>query len=105
AQTESGEQFQVTESVLQKILHESDRLARRTAWEGYYDTFLDFKNTLATNLATSVKMNVFNMRARRFRSTLEASLFEDNIDPSVLHNLIDTFRKHLPIWHRYWKIR
>jgi oligoendopeptidase F len=105
AQTESGEQFQVTESVLQKILHESDRLARRTAWEGYYDTFLDFKNTLATNLATSVKMNVFNMRARRFRSTLEASLFEDNIDPSVFHNLIDTFRKHLPIWHRYWKIR
>jgi oligoendopeptidase F len=105
AETSSGEKIEITESVLNKILHGSDRLARKNAWESYTDTFLSFKNTLATNLATSIKMNVFRMRARRFNSSLEASLFENNIPPAVFHNLIQTFQKHLPVWQRYWRIR
>ena len=36
-----------------------------SAWEGYTDTYLAHKNTLASNLLTSVKNNVFAMRARR----------------------------------------
>ena len=66
------------------------------------DTYLAFKNTLATNLLTSIKHNVFAMRARRHTSTLEMALFEHNIPVEVFHNLIDTFKKNLPTWHRYW---
>ncbi len=54
----------VTQGTLDKILAGADREARRTAWEGYMDTFLAHKNTLASNLLTSVKYNVFSMRAR-----------------------------------------
>ncbi|RPI21003.1 MAG: oligoendopeptidase F family protein, partial [Chloroflexota bacterium] len=66
---------------------------------------LGFKNTLANNLMTSIKQDVFMMRTRRHRSTLEASLFENNIPVEVFHNLINTFRENLPTWHRYWAIR
>jgi len=68
-------------------------------------TSQDGKNTLASNLITSIKQNVFDMRARRHTSTLEAALFNENIPTDVFHNLIDTFRKNIPTWHRYWGIR
>jgi oligoendopeptidase F len=45
------------------------------------------------------------MRARRHPSTLALALFEHNIPPAVFHNLIDTFRRNLPTWHRYWRVR
>ena len=23
----------------------------------------------------------------------------------MFHNLIETYRKHMPVWHRYWRVR
>jgi oligoendopeptidase F len=100
-----GRQLPVAQSTLDGILHSPDRDARRTAWESYADHYLAYKNTLATNYLTSVKQNVFLMRARRYRSTLEMALFKDGIPAEVFTNLIDTFQQYLPIWHRYWAIR
>lgn len=101
----SGEKHEVTQGSLPGILSRADRDARRTAWESFNDSFLSFKNTLASNLITSVKQNTFKMRARRFSNTLEASLFEHNIPEEVFHNLIDTFKQNLPTWQRYFQIR
>ncbi len=97
--------LKVTQSSFYKILEENDRKARETAWDNYMDRHLEFKNTLSANLATSIKANVFLMRARKHPSSLAASLFENNIPVEVFQNLIDTFKKHLPIWHRYFDIR
>ncbi|MCK5314567.1 MAG: oligoendopeptidase F family protein, partial [Anaerolineales bacterium] len=69
------------------------------------DTHLAYKNTLSSNLATSIKQNTFAARARRHTTTLEASLAEYNIPVQVFHNLIETFRANLPVWHRYFAIR
>ncbi len=95
----------VTQGTLGKILAGADREARRAAWEGYMDTYLAYKNTLAANLLTSVKYNVFSMRARRHASTLEMALAEHNTPVEVFHNLIATFKKNLPTWQRYWRVR
>jgi oligoendopeptidase F len=95
----------VTQGTLGKILAGADREARRTAWQGYMDTFLAYKNTLASNLLTSVKCNVFSMRARRYASTLGMALAEHNTPETVYHNLIATFRENLPTWQRYWRVR
>lgn len=105
AMDSNGAEHEVTQGSLPGILSRSDREARQTAWEHYNDGFLSFKNTLASNLITSIKQNVFMMRARRFSNTLEASLFPHNIPEQVFHNLIDTFKKNLPTWHRYFEIR
>ena len=105
AVSKDGRQLPLTQGTLEKLLTSADREARRTAWENYADTYLAHKNTLANNLITSIKQNVFLMHARCHSSTLEASLFEHNIPVEVFHNLIDTFRKNIPTWHRYWEIR
>jgi len=105
ARTSDGRDLPVAQANFDEILAGPDREARRTAWEGYQDTYLAHKNALAANLATAVKQNIFNMRARRFSSTLEMSLFNNNIPTAVFTNLIETFRKNLPTWRRYWQVR
>ena len=100
-----GKKVQVTQSTLNAILRRPDRQARKTAWENYNDKYLEYKNTLASNLAASIKQNVFNMRVRNFPSSLEATLFNGNVPVEMFHNLLDIFKKNLPLWHRYWKIR
>lgn len=101
----AGSELPLTQSTYQAILDGPDREARRTAWENYNDTYLSFKNSLANNLLTSMRQQIFHMRARNHRSTLEMALFDDNIPVEVYHNLIDTFLKHQSLWHRYWAVR
>ncbi len=105
ATAKDGSLMTVSPLTMRKLLVSSDRGLRRLAWENYCDTHLRFRNTLASNLITSIKQNVFTMRARGHDSTLEAALFEQNIPVEVFHNLIKTFQKNLPTWHRYWAIR
>ncbi len=100
-----GEVVEISQGSFPKILTAPDRELRRTSWENYLDKHLAFKNTLTTNLETSIKQNLFLIRARGHASTLEASLFEHNIPVDVFHNLIGTFQEHLPVWHRYFAIR
>ena len=88
-----------------QLMHLADRTARKTAYQTYMDQYVAHKNTLAANLATSIQANVFLMRARNHKDTLSASLFDLNIPTSVFHNLIDTFKRNLPVWHRYFEIR
>jgi oligoendopeptidase F len=106
AKNKSGKKVEVTQGNYHSTLMEdADRKVRQTAFESYHDKHIEFKNTLATNLATSISANVFNMRARKFDTTLSASLFNNNVPETVFHNLINTFKKNLPVWHRYFEIR
>ena len=103
--TSDGRELRVTQGTLDEILASPDREARRTAWEGFRDAHLAFKNTLGSNLLASMKSNIFTQRVRRYPSSLEGSLFANNIPPQVFHNLIQTVRKNLPVWHKYWRVR
>ncbi len=105
ASDSQGEAVEVAQGTLQTILGEGDREARRSAWESYADGYLSLKHTFASNYNAVVRRDVFNARARRYGSSLEAALFPDNIPPEVFHSLIDTCRRHIPTWHRYWAVR
>ena len=105
AKDSTGKEIDLTQGTYHNILHNPDRKARRIAYVHYMDKYIEHKNTLASNLAHSIKANVFYMRARKHASSLEASLFDLNIPTDVFHNLINTFKKNLPVWHRYFDIR
>ena len=100
-----GKELEISQSTLIQLMGLPDRTGRKNVWEHYMDRYVEFKNTLANNLSTSIKANVFYTRARQHESTLAGSLFELNIPVEVFHNLIDTFKKNLPIWHRYFDLR
>jgi len=95
----------LTQGTYHNLLQNPDRKVRRAAYENYMDKYVEHKNTLASNLAHSIKTNVFYMQARKHENSLAASLFDLNIPTDVFYNLIDTFKKNLPVWHRYFAIR
>lgn len=106
AKNSKGKKVEVTQGNYHNALMEDpDRKLRQSAFESYHDKHIEFKNTLATNLSASISANIFNMRVRKFESSLSASLFNNNIPDEVFHNLINTFKKKLPIWHRYFEIK
>lgn len=101
----SGELLPVTQGTIDALLSHPERAVRRSAWEHYRDSYLDYKNTLASNLTATIKGDVFMARARRYETSLDAALFENNVPPAVFHNLLETFQNHIPTWHRYWAVR
>lgn len=105
ARDADGNETPVTQGTINSILASADRQLRKSGWENYADGHLKFKNTLANSLATVIKQDVFNMRARGYSSSLEASLAPNHIPVEVFHNLIEAFQKHAPTWHRYWRVR
>lgn len=100
-----GTEYPVAQGTYHTLMSNPDREVRRSAYESYNDGYLAYKNTFAATLMTSVKQDVFQMRVRGYDSCLEASLFENNIPVEVFHNLINTFKKNIPTWHKYWAVR
>ncbi len=100
-----GVEVELSESVIFNLMAKDDRAARAESWENYHATLLSYKNTLAAALATSIKQNVFLSRVRKHTNALEMMLYENNIPVEVFHALIETFKKNLPTWHRYFEIR
>ncbi|WP_420644533.1 oligoendopeptidase F [Candidatus Leptofilum sp.] len=100
-----GQTYDVTQGTIGGLTTHADREVRRTAWTNYADAHLAFKNTMANALAAGVKQDVFNMRVRGYKNSLEAALSSNFIPTEVFHNLIDTYKANLPTWHRYWSIR
>lgn len=100
-----GETFPVNQSSIRIIKGSTDREIRRTGWQNYHDGYLNFKNTIAATYLTSVKQNTMQMRVRGYESVLHMMLHPFNLPVDVFHNLIDTYKKNLPTWHRYWDVK
>jgi len=101
----SGETAEVTQGSIDGLLASSDRGLRRSAWESYADGYRSVRNTLTATYTTAIKQDVFDGRARKHESTRAASLSVPNIPLEVFDNLLATFERNLPTWHRYWRVR
>ena len=101
----AGETAEVTQGSIHGLLGSPDRELRRSAWESFADGYRSVRNALAANYATAIKQDVFSARARRHPSTHAAALHASNIPLDVFDNLLATFERHLPTWHRYWGVR
>ncbi|MWC28897.1 oligoendopeptidase F [Paenibacillus sp. MMS18-CY102] len=102
---EQGEEVELTQGRYIQFLESKNREVRENAFKAMYDTYNKLRNTTAATLNANVTKNVFYSRARKYPSSLEMSLFGDNIPKEVYTNLIDTIHKHLPLMYRYMELR
>ncbi len=105
AQASSGDKLDVGQSSIDGLITHEDRKVRKNAWKHYADGYLANRNTIAAIQIGGFQNDVFNMHARNYASSLEASLEPNNIPTEVFHNLVGVFKKNLPTWHKYWRIR
>lgn len=102
---ENMKEVELTNSNYGYYVGSNDRRVREEAFKAMYKYFGDFKNTIAATLKGQIKENFFYSKVRNYDSPLKMSLFHDNIDISVYHNLIDTIHDHLDSMYDYMKFR
>lgn len=102
---EQGETVELTHASFASLSRSPQRKVRREAFDQYYSQFAAHKNTLAATLCGSIQRDVYYAKARNYASSLEASLFPDNVPVSVYENLITAVRDSLPSVHRYLEVR
>ncbi|MFO7637544.1 MAG: oligoendopeptidase F [Clostridia bacterium] len=102
---EKGDMVRMTKGRYISFLENKDRRVRKDAFHAMYDTYSNYKNTLAASFTSSIKARKFYADARRYGSSLEAALFEDNIGVEVYENLVRTVNANLPALHRYVEVR
>ncbi|MED0655217.1 oligoendopeptidase F [Anoxybacillus geothermalis] len=102
---ENGNEVEVTHGRFIRFLESTDRRVRRDAFHAVYHTYEKFQNTFASTLAGTVKKHNFFARVRRYESARQAALDANNIPESVYDNLIATVHEHLPLLHRYVRLR
>lgn len=101
----SGNVLEVTHGSYGLLLENQDRDIRKQAFDSVYDTYDRFKNTFANTLGTSVKSHNFYAKVRHYDSARQKALSANDIPETVYDQLIKTINQHLPLLHRYMKIR
>lgn len=102
---DSGQQVQLTHGRYIELMKSANRDVRREAFEAFYTTYQQFDNTLASLLNASFEKDAFYARVRNYDSALHMTLDSDNIPVAVYDTLIETIRAHLPLMHRYTRLR
>jgi len=100
-----GRQIELSHATFAQLLISPSRDVRRTAFTQYYKQFSDHENTLAATLTGSIHRDVYYAKARNYQSSLEASLFPDNVPTDVYNSLISSVRASLPAVHQYFDVR
>ena len=102
---EDGEPIEITHGKYVKLLESQNREVRKAAFEGLYESYGKFKNTLAATYRANVKQAGFFAKARKYESSLKAALAGSHIPVEVYDSLIESVRAHLPALHEYVKVR
>ncbi|HHV39042.1 MAG TPA: oligoendopeptidase F [Tepidimicrobium sp.] len=102
---EDGNEVEITQGNFIPLMESKDRNVRRAAFKALYDTYENFKNTYAQTLNGNIKKNIFSARVRKYKSSIEASLKQNNIPLSVYDNLIRSVHNNLDTMYKYMDIR
>lgn len=100
-----GNRHPLSQGTYISYMESSDRALRKSAFENLYHTFGSFKNTISAVLSAQVKQLQFFAQARKYNSSLEASLDVTNVPVAVYTNLIEAVHKNMDKMYRYVDLR
>ena len=101
----TGEDVRLDQAAYTKYRGSQNRADRKLVFDAFWKSWTAYETTLGQVLDTQVKAHVFEAKARRYGSALEAALSGPNIPTEVYATLIDAAHRHLPSLHRYFTLR
>jgi oligoendopeptidase F len=101
----TGEEVEVNAAGFYIHRSSENREDRRKIFEAMFKNYSNYENTLGANLAGKVKADYFFAKNRKYKTTLESSLNQNNIPESVYHNLIKQVNDNLPTLHRALELK
>lgn len=102
---DKGEDVELTESNYSSFIESTNRDVRKESFEMLLKTYSNYKNTIANTFAGNVEVLTTMAKLKKYSSSLEASLFDDNISTEVYNNLIDTVSHNLGVLYKYFDLK
>lgn len=100
-----GNVHHLTDGTLVPLLESTDVKLRENTFKTFYKRMGEFKNTVASTLDAQFKQLRFFACARKYSSTLEASLDVTEVPVSVYTNLIEAVHANLDKMYKYVALR
>ncbi len=100
-----GKTYPVTHGSYIPLMQSYDRVLRKSAFDSLYSVYGKFRNTAAATLSAQLKSLLFFANARRYPSTLAASLDGNEVPVEIYRNLIGAVHRSMKPMHRYAALR
>ena len=102
---ETGKEHELTHGTYSLYIKGKDRILRKAAFVNLHQTFAQYENTFCELIEGQVQKTLFCMKARKYKSCLEAALYPYEIDLHVYTSLIQAARKGATSLHQYLAFR
>ncbi len=100
-----GKNHTLTHATYGLYLISQDRTLRKNSFLRMHGKYKDHANTMADLLNGTVQAHLFQVKAKKYPSCLDAALFPKNVDTSVYHSLIKAVRENISTFHKYIALR
>ncbi|MCL1935799.1 MAG: oligoendopeptidase F [Defluviitaleaceae bacterium] len=101
----NGKEVEVTHGTFINLLHSTDRVLRENVYKSYYRPYINLKNSIAESYYGSVKSDIFMSSVKKYPSSLESALFDNNISVDIYKNLIKTVKDNLHLFQKHLRLR
>ncbi|MBQ2872626.1 MAG: oligoendopeptidase F [Bacilli bacterium] len=101
----NGSDYELTNSKYSLYIESDDREVRKGAFNTLYETYKSFKNIFANLITSNIKEEVSMAKIKKYNSSIEASLYRDELDESIYNNLVDTVNDRIGVLHRYYDLK
>lgn len=101
----SGEVVRIDAWGYERHRNTEDRGDRKAVFDAFFGTWAQYEHSLGATLEAHIAAQIATTRARGFGSAQERTLFQENLPPDVLDQVIAEANRALPLFHRYLDLR
>lgn len=102
---EKEAELPLSHGLFQLYMQSKDRTLRKQAFDAMHERYKQLENTITEVLQSHIQSHLFQARARNYKSCMQGTLFANQIDEKVYHNLIDTVSSYAEVMHEYVSFR
>lgn len=97
--------YELNNSNYSLYIESDNREVRKGAFSTLYDTYKQYKNVFANLLTSNIKEEVSMARIKKYNSSIEASMYRDELDTSIYDNLVSTINDRMSVLHKYYDLK
>ncbi|HEY6002918.1 MAG TPA: oligoendopeptidase F [Anaeromyxobacter sp.] len=101
----TGEEVRLDSSGFSFARASRAREDRDRVFASFFGALKAYERTIGAALYGTARAHIFEKKVRSFGSSMESSLFRDDIPPAVYRQLLADVSRNLPAFHRYLALR
>lgn len=102
---ENGEEVELTDSTYSLYLKSQNESVRKQAFELMYNKYSEFINTIAELYISNVKAKSTTAKLRKYNSSLESAVINDDASINVYNSLIDSINENITVNYKFLELK